>query len=144
MLPKTTIVGRVADEPTYRTGIDQTGREWHNVSFKVLFDEYRGKNSPARTHGIFVSWFGERARRAKANITKGALVQVDAQIATSSYQADGVSRYSINFEVLDLVVLSRPQANRQQPGNPLNPPSNEGHSMMPGDPLLPPDPDFPF
>lgn len=112
MLPITTIVGNLSDNPTFTQGISRDGREWFKKQFMILCDSY--ENGTTVTHAFPVTFWGPRAKAVTPQ--KGDLVQVVVEVRNNNYvdQNTKMMVYRQEFVVMDFKILRKAQANKQQ------------------------------
>jgi single-strand DNA-binding protein len=105
-LNRVTLLGNLGAEPELRT----TGTGLPVMSFRlatneVFFDKDQNKQERTEWHRIVM--FGSRATPLSRMLSKGERVLVEGRLQTSSYEKDGVKRYTTEIVASDLCFGSR-------------------------------------
>jgi single-strand DNA-binding protein len=98
---RVTLFGNLGAEPELRnTPSGHSVLKFSLATNEVWFDKEQNKQERTEWHKVVM--FGTRAPALSRLLTKGSPVLVEGRIQTSSYEKDGVKRYSTEIVASDL------------------------------------------
>lgn len=103
---RVTLFGNLGAEPELRsTPSGHSVLKFSLATNEVWFDKEQNKQERTEWHRVVM--FGNRASALSRLLTKGSPVLVEGRIQTSSYEKDGIKRYTTEIIASDLCLAGR-------------------------------------